>query len=44
MVDKKLFFKKEYKYNSWNTVAANYYPVTSAISMRDKGKNKERKR
>ena len=44
MIDKKLFFRKEYKHKSWNTVASNYYPVTSALSLRDEGINKERER
>jgi len=35
MIDKKLFARKEYTYKSNNPVAANYYPVTSAIAVRD---------
>jgi hypothetical protein len=35
MVDKKLFARKEYRYNSTATVPANWYPITSAIAIRD---------
>lgn len=42
MIDKKLFYRKEYPHKSWNTIAANYYPVTSAIAVKDEGKNKKR--
>jgi len=39
MVDKELMHRKEYAYNSNNTVSANYYPVTSAIAIRNEAKN-----
>jgi hypothetical protein len=36
MVDKQLFKRKEFKYiETKNIVAANYYPVTTAIAVRD---------
>ena len=39
MIDKKLFSRKEYTYASTNPIAANFYPVTSAIAVRDTNKN-----
>lgn len=39
MIDKELMHRKEYNYNSNNTVSANYYPVTSAIAIRNEAKN-----
>lgn len=35
MMPKKLGFKQEYPYYSNNTIPANYYPVTSALVVRD---------
>lgn len=36
MIEKNLFKRKEFTYkNSTNTIAANYYPVTSAIAIKD---------
>jgi lysosomal alpha-mannosidase len=39
MIDKELMHRKEYDYNSNNTISANYYPVTSAIAIRNEMKN-----
>lgn len=39
MIDKELMHRKEYAYSSNNTVSANYYPVTSAIAIRNEAKN-----
>ena len=33
MIDKKLFHRKEFQYDTNNTIAANFYPVTSAIGI-----------
>ena len=35
MIEKRLNYRQEYNYVSNNTVASNYYPVTSAIAIRD---------
>jgi hypothetical protein len=35
MVNKKLYQRKNYHYSANGTVAGNYYPVTSAIAVRD---------
>ena len=35
MIDKELFFRKEFPYNSKNPVPANYYPITSAIAIKN---------
>ena len=35
MVRKQLFFRREYAYQQNNTISANYYPMTSAIGIRD---------
>lgn len=35
MIDKELYHRKEYPYESKNPVAANYYPMTSAIAIRN---------
>ena len=35
MVNKKLYQRKGYNYSANGTVAGNYYPVTSAIAVRD---------
>ena len=35
MIDKKLYTRKEYGYISYMPVSANFYPVTSAIAIRD---------
>ena len=35
MADKKLFYRKEYPYRTNSTISANFYPVTSAIVVRD---------
>ena len=35
MIDKKLYFRKEFTYTTNNTISANYYPVTTAIAIRD---------
>lgn len=35
MVSKKLYQRKGYNYSANGTVAGNYYPVTSAIAVRD---------
>ena len=32
MIDKELMHRKEYDYNSNNTISANYYPVTREIT------------
>lgn len=36
MINKKLNWRREYVYNSNETISSNYYPVTSAIAIRDK--------
>jgi lysosomal alpha-mannosidase len=38
MINKKLNYRKEYPYNSNETISSNYYPVTSAIAIRDANK------
>lgn len=35
MMHKKLNHRNEFNFTSNNTVAANYYPMTSAIAVRD---------
>lgn len=35
MVKKQLYARKEYNYSGNGTVSGNYYPVTSAIAVRD---------
>lgn len=35
MVNKKLYQRKDYNYSANGTIAGNYYPVTSAIAVRD---------
>lgn len=35
MIEKKLYHRREFTYNTNNTVSANYYPVTTAIAMKD---------
>mmetsp|Transcript_21879 Transcript_21879/g.33932 ORF Transcript_21879/g.33932 Transcript_21879/m.33932 type:complete len:124 (+) Transcript_21879:3277-3648(+) len=35
MIPKKLFYRREYSYTTNNTVPSNYYPVTSALAVRD---------
>lgn len=35
MIDKKLFFRKEFPYTSKNPIPANYYPITSAIAVKN---------
>ena len=35
MIPKELFHRKEYSYTSNNTIPSNYYPITSAIAVRD---------
>jgi hypothetical protein len=35
MVPQQLFKHRDYNYTSNNTVSANFYPVTSAIAIRD---------
>jgi len=35
MVQKKLFYRRDWAYTSNNTISANYYPKTSAIAVRD---------
>lgn len=35
MVPKTLDFRKEYNFKSQNTISGNYYPITSAIAVRD---------
>lgn len=35
MIRKQLFFRREYSYLQNNTISANYYPMTSAIAIRD---------
>jgi hypothetical protein len=38
MINKKLNYRKEYPYNSNETISSNYYPITSAIAIRDANK------
>lgn len=38
MVEKQVDFRHEYKYNSTQHIASNYYPITSAIAIRDHSK------
>jgi len=35
MNTKELFKRKEYTYDTNNTISANYYPITSAVMVRD---------
>lgn len=35
MIPKKLFERRDYDYKFNNTISANYYPMTSAIAIRD---------
>jgi len=35
MIPKKLNYRREYKFTSNQTISSNYYPVTSAIAIRD---------
>jgi len=35
MVPKTLNFRKEYNFKNENTISGNYYPITSAIAVRD---------
>jgi hypothetical protein len=35
MVKKKLYSRKDYNYTGNGTISGNYYPVTSAIAVRD---------
>jgi len=35
MNNKELLHRREFTYNTNNTIAANYYPITSAIMVRD---------
>jgi len=35
MIEKRLFHRREFTYTSNNTIAANFYPITSAIAIRD---------
>jgi hypothetical protein len=35
MVKKKLYSRRDYNYTGNGTIAGNYYPVTSAIAVRD---------
>jgi len=35
MNQKELFKRREFTYDSNNTIAANYYPITSSIMVRD---------
>ena len=35
MVQKELDFRKEYHFDSKQRINANYYPMTSAIAIRD---------
>jgi hypothetical protein len=35
MIDKKLNFRKEYPFKSNNTVPSNFYPITSAIAIKN---------
>jgi hypothetical protein len=35
MVKKELYQRKDYNYSANGTIAGNYYPVTSAIAVRD---------
>lgn len=39
MINKKLNWRKEFTYNSNETISSNYYPVTSAIAIRDKNES-----
>jgi hypothetical protein len=39
MIDKELMHRKEYTYKSNNTISANYYPVTSAIAIKNEHVN-----
>jgi|TARA_B110000305_G_scaffold240656_1_gene311962 lysosomal alpha-mannosidase len=39
MINKKINWRKEFTYNSNETISANYYPVTSAIAIRDKNES-----
>lgn len=41
MHQKKLWQRKDYQMTETNNVAANFYPVTSAIAIRDKNSNKQ---
>lgn len=43
MVPKQLNYRKDYKYNSTQEIASNYYPITSAIAVRDNSKPGSRK-
>lgn len=35
MVPKSLNYRKEYNFKVENTISGNYYPITSAIAVRD---------
>jgi hypothetical protein len=35
MVEKKNFYRRDYEYKLNNTISGNYYPMTSAIGIRD---------
>jgi len=40
MHQKKLWQRKDYQMSETDNAAANFYPVTSAIAIRDKNSNK----
>ena len=39
MVPKKNFYRRDYEYKLNNTISGNYYPMTSAIAVRDETKS-----
>jgi hypothetical protein len=39
MVPKTLNYRKEYNFNQLETISGNYYPITSAIAVRDFNKS-----
>lgn len=41
MQQKRLWERKEFKYNKTENIASNFYPVTSAIAIRDKNSSKQ---
>jgi len=42
MIEKRLFHRREFEYTSNNTVSANFYPITSAIVVRDNNETRSK--
>jgi hypothetical protein len=43
MIERNVNMHEEYKYeDKWSNISANYYPVTSAIAMRDLSSNESK--